>query len=360
MKKIFFTALSMICFSMITNAQQTLTSTNFTPSIGDNQLYYVADTNSVIDNTIGANTVFNYSGLQTYGMTQTQHYINSTTTTYSGDFPSATYADSTSGFPINKNYSESISTDSLLNIGLVADIATFGTVVIKYTTNPEILMKFPFNYGNFYIDPYAGVFSVQGATTNGSGNATVNADAWGQLQLPMGVTIDSVLRVKTIENLTTDTVFLQPFFPNILPITANATYVNYYKPSVSKFPLLSFVTGSYTQNGAVLDSTRFVITQYPMPTVGIEELNAEKINIKLYPNPSKNDFSTLSFDLENNEQVTITLLNNLGQNIQSIHNGNLPKGNNKITVKTANLSQGLYFLSIKVGNKISTQKLLIE
>ena len=173
MKKIFFTALSMICFSMITNAQQTLTSTNFTPSIGDNQLYYVADTNSVIDNTIGANTVFNYSGLQTYGMTQTQHYINSTTTTYSSDFPSATYADSTSGFPINKNYSESISTDSLLNIGLVADIATFGTVVIKYTTNPEILMKFPFNYGNFYIDPYAGVFSVQGATTNGSGNATV-------------------------------------------------------------------------------------------------------------------------------------------------------------------------------------------
>ena len=364
MKKILFTALTLFCFSVAIIAQPTLTSSNFTPVIGDNQLYYVADSNSVIDNTVGANVVFNYTGLQTYGITQTQSYINPTTTTYTSDFPSASYADSTSGFPINKNYTQAIASDSLMNIGFVANNAAQGTVVVKYSTNPEKTMQFPFNYNNFFIDDYAGVFTLTVATlpinTNGNGQATVNADAWGTLQLPMGITIDSVLRVKTIEYLVTDTVKPGAPFPNILPITVNASYVNYYKPSISKFPLLSFITGSSVQGGSVLDSTQQVITQYPMPTVGINELNAKSINLNLYPNPTKNNYSTLSFNLEDNAQATINVLNSLGQNVQTVYSGNLPKGNNKVAIKTANLSRGLYFVSIQLDDKITTQKLLIE
>jgi hypothetical protein len=364
MKKILFTAITLFSYGAALIAQPTLTSTNFTPVVGDNQFYYVADSNSVIDNTVGANVIFNYSGLQTYGITQTQSYVNPATTTYTGDFPAATYADSTSSFPINKNYTQAIATDSLMNIGFVANNTAQGTVVVKYSTNAEKIMQFPFNFNNFFIDDYSGVFTLTVASipinTNGNGQATVNADAWGTLQLPMGVTIDSVLRVKTIEYLVTDTVKPGAPFPNILPITVNASYVNYYKPSISKFPLLSFITGSSVQGGSILDSTQQVITQYPMPTVGIDELNANSINLSLYPNPTKNNYSTLSFNLENNTEAAINVLNSLGQNVQPVYSGNLPQGKNEIIVKTANLSRGLYFVSIKLGNKITTQKLLIE
>lgn len=360
MKKIVFTLFATLSLSAIVIAQPTLTSANFTPVLGDNQLYYAADTNSLINNTTGANVTFNYTDLRTYGITQTQYYIDPTTTTYTSDFPSATYADSTNGFAINKNYTEVVSTDSLMNVGFVANNTAQGTIIVKYTTDQEKIMEFPFDYGDFYIDAYSGIFSVQGVQTNGNGQATVNADAWGTLQLPLGISIDSVLRVKTIEYLITDTIFLQPLFPNILPIIVNAEYVHYYKPSISKFPLLSFASGSYTQNGSVLDSSTNVVTQYPMPTVGIDELNGNNINLSLYPNPSGNDFSTLSFDLENNSHVNVALLNNLGQNIQTVFNGNLQKGTSKITIRTSNLSSGLYFVLLNVNNKMTTKKLLIK
>jgi len=360
MKKTLLSISTIFCFSIVIIAQPTLTSANFTPTIGDSQLYYVADTNSVLDNTIGTNVIFDYTSLRTYGMQQTQHYIDPTTTTYTSDFASATFADSTSGFPINKSYSQVMGTDSIMNIGFVGNNLAQGTAVVQYTTDPEKTMEFPFSSGDFFIDPYSGVFTVQGVATNGNGQATVIADAWGSLKLPLGVTIDSVLRVKTIEYLITDTVFLPFPLPIILPITVNAIYVNYYKPSVSKFPLLSFITGSYVQGGALLDSTRNVITQYPMPTVGIEQINPKKINLTLYPNPAKNNLSTLSFDLENSEIVRIDVLNNLGQRVQTTYSGSLAQGNHKISIKTTDLKTGIYFVLVQVGEKTTTQKLVIE
>ena len=354
MKKLFLTLIVAGC-SIITKAQPTLTHANFVPAIGETQLYYIADTNTVLDNTTGANVVFDYSLMRSYGLTQTQYFIDPTTTPNTTDYPTATFTDTTGGFPGNMKYNQDF-TDSLTIIGLVLEINTFGSVVAKYDYDPEIIMKFPFNYGDSFTDTYSGQFTSPSAPipTNGSGTVSVTADAWGKLFLPMTPPIDSVLRVVRIENLLTDTIFLQPFYPDIMPIPVDATQISYYKPSISKNPLISFITAIV--NG---DTSINVVSQYPMYGVGVKEIEDNNM-IKLFPNPSVNDATMLSFKLENNAFVKVNLLNTLGQHVKAIFDGNLQKGQHQLNVKIANLSKGLYYVNININDQNTVKKLVVE
>lgn len=354
MKKLILNLLFISATSLLL-AQPVLTNSNFTPAIGETQLYFVADTNSVIDNTIGANVVFDYTQLRDYGKKQTQYFVNPTTTANSSDYPNATYTDTTGGFAGNMKYNQSFTTDSLNVIGLVLDINSFGRVIAKYDDDPEIIMKFPFGYGDSLTDNYGGTFTSVAAPlpTTGRGSITVNADAWGTLKLPNAVSIDSVLRVVRVEDLLTDTIFLQPVLPNILPIQISAIQTSYYKPSISKSPLLSFIS-TYLAGDTIVT----VVSQYDMFGVGIEEF-VENIQLSVFPNPTNNS-TTISFDLENNMLVTAQLMNNVGQKVASIFNGPLQKGMNKLTVNTSNLSKGIYFVHLTLDYKTIVTKLLIE
>jgi hypothetical protein len=362
MKKKYLALFNILGFATIAIAQPTLTSTNFTPTVGESQLYYAADTNTFVDNTTGANVIFNYANLQGYGQTETKYIVDPSTTTYALDFSSATNADTTGGIPVNKNYTKLNGTDSITQVGIVGDVATYGEILAKYTANPETTMKFPFSYGNSFSDDYAGSFTIttSGVTTNGSGNNTVSADAWGKLKLPMGVSIDSVLRVRIVEYLETDTIVLPfPFNTTILPIIISGENISYYKPSVSKYPLLSIINGSYTQDNNQLDSSIGVICQYPLYTVGINEIN-ENVSINIFPNPTNKGLTTLSFDIENQSNVNVSLLNNLGQNIKTVFNGTLPQGNNKMNIELSDLSKGMYLVNLNINNITTTRKILVE
>ena len=70
MKKIYFSLFVIMGSAAAILAQPTLTSSNFSPAIGDAQLYYIADSSTVINTTTGANVTFDYSGLQGYAQTQ--------------------------------------------------------------------------------------------------------------------------------------------------------------------------------------------------------------------------------------------------------------------------------------------------
>ncbi len=362
MKKAYsFILLVVVSASLI--AQPTLTTSNFVPAINDNQLYYVADTNSVIDPTIGPNVVFSYGNLAGYGMTQNQFIINPATTPNAGDFPSASYADTSNAVANNTRYSEVAGLDSLLNIGFVAQIPTYGTLIAKYDQNPEVLMKFPFNYGDNYVDPYSGTFTLQltGTNTDAEGNASITADAWGQLQLPYGVVIDSVLRVTTIEYVLTDTIVIT--FPpaTIDPVEINATYINYYKPSLSKFPLLSYVEGTIAQGATIVDSNRTFVSQYPLYTVGVEELENNLTEFEIFPNPTNRQVVKLNLNLKENSSLKIELINKLGQKVKTIHNtNNVILGNKQFEINTNDLPAGVYFVNVFVNGTGVAKKLIIQ
>ena len=354
MKKIYLFIIGS-AFTFVAFAQPTLTSTNHAPLVGENQLYYIADSNSVIDNTIGANVTFDYSMLKGYGMTQTSYYVNPTTTTYSSNFPTATYADTTLGSPENKRYGQLVSTDSLVNNGMVLDINTFGVTIVEFF-DPEKTMTYPFTYGGSFADVFSGQFTAvdYNTTTNGSGAVTVNADAWGTLQLPNNVSIPNVLRVVQYDSLVTDTIQLPFPLPAILPITIKGKIINYYEPSVSKYPLLSIIDAEIAG-----DSSRTVISQYPMPMVGINELE-NKFSLTVYPNPIANENATLTFELTTNEKVEVTLLNQLGQQLKNVFTGNMQPGINTLTIETANLAKGIYFVNTLIGEQKITKKLIVQ
>ncbi len=354
MKNIYLTFLG-LSIALTSIAQPTLISANHAPLVGENQLYYVADSNSVIDNTIGANVTFDYSTLAGYGMSQTNYYVNPATTTYASDFPTATYADTTVGSPVNKRYGQLVSTDSLVNNGMVLDINTFGVTIIKYA-DPEKTMIYPFVYGNSFNDAFSGQFTAvdYNTTTNGSGTVSVNADAWGTLLLPNSVSIPNVLRVVQFDSLVTDTINLPFPLPAILPITIKGKIINYYEPSVSKYPLLSIIDAEIAG-----DSSRTVISQYPMPMVGINELE-NKFNLSVYPNPISNENATLTFELTTAEKVEIAILNQLGQEIKNVFTGNMQPGMNTLNIETANLAKGIYFISTLIGEQKITKKLIVQ
>jgi len=362
MKKIYFSLFVIMGSAAAILAQPTLTSSNFSPAIGDAQLYYIADSSTVINTTTGANVTFDYSGLQGYAQTQIQYTIDPTSTAYNSDFTNATLADSTAGFAVNKNYAQLHGTDSITKTGFVADISTFGTVVAKYNANPEISIKFPFNYPDIYFDDYAGSFTLvdQAApvSTDGSGNVTVSADAWGTLLLPSGVSIDSVIRIKTTEYLITEAIVI-PFVITINPITISGENISYYKPSLSKYPLLSIVNGSYTQDNTIIDSNRTIISQYPLVLTGVnEESNAT--DLKIFPNPSVTGQSNVTIDLKKSAKVRLEVFNSLGQNIARVLNKTLPQGRNNVTLNTSKMSKGIYFVNVLVEEKLITKKLVIE
>lgn len=340
-------------------AQPILNSTNYVYSIGDNQLYHVADTNSVLDPTVGSNVVFNYTGLRGYGMTQNQYIINPNTTTYSGDYPTADIADTSDALATNTRYAELIGTDSLINLGFVANVQGYGDIIARFNYNPEISMKFPFNYNDNYVDSFSGNFTILSQNTDGEGHTNVSADAWGQLQLPGGVTIDSVLRVRTVQHIETDTI--QITFPPITinPLDIDGEIVNYYKPSLSKFPLLSYVTGVIKQGSTILDSNKTFISQYALPGVGIEQLENNLIDLNLYPNPAKENV-TLTLSLKDNANIRVDLMNQLGQYVKTSYNGFQPQGNNQINLNVENIPSGIYFVNIYIDGVAVAKKLIIQ
>lgn len=360
MKKIYVLILFVTISSVNAFTQPILNQSNFTFSFPDSTLYYVADSMSVLHDTTGADVVFNYTKLRGYGMTQKAYYIDPASTPSASDFPTANLAEKSSLSATNIVYSLS-SLDSVINLGFVADITGFGFTTAKYNVDPEAIMRFPFSYGDNYTDNYAGTFSANVAivgvvSTNAAGSVTVEADAWGRLDLET-ISIDSVLRVKRVENLVTDPIILTPL-PTITPLTVNATVINYYKPSLSKAPLVSFVDASYSQDGSIVQANKTVLSQYPMSFVSVEEINLIN-SIQLYPNPSVNQSTNLVLEVEKSVQTRIELLNSLGQSIYEVADAKLPLGKNTFQLDLTKLTTGIYFVSIGIDNKVKVAKKLI-
>ena len=163
-----------------------------------------------------------------------------------------------------------------------------------------------------------------------------------------------MLRVVQFDSLVTDTVILPFPFPAILPITIKANIINYYEPSISKYPLLSIIDAEIAG-----DSSRTVISQYPMPLVSVDELE-NKFKLIVYPNPTSNENTTLKFELKSAEKVEVILLNQLGQELKNVFTGNMQPGMNTLTIETANLAKGIYFVSTLVGEQQITKKLIVQ
>lgn len=106
----------------------------------------------------------------------------------------------------------------------------------------------------------------------------------------------------------------------------------------------------FTLIGVLPDGTVVIFS----PSTGIEENNIARFN--MYPNPTT-DFVQINFAEQTATTSTVSLNNNLGQEIKSEI---IPSGVSNYIITTSNLSKGFYFIKTTVGKSVSTQKLIVK
>jgi hypothetical protein len=88
------------------------------------------------------------------------------------------------------------------------------------------------------------------------------------------------------------------------------------------------------------------------------EKNIAKIT-NVYPNPT-NGLSYMKISLENSSNVTIEVINMMGQVVSSENLGNKTAGTQQITINASGLTSGIYFVNVKAGNSSSTCKMVVK
>jgi hypothetical protein len=78
-----------------------------------------------------------------------------------------------------------------------------------------------------------------------------------------------------------------------------------------------------------------------------------------YPNPF-NPTTSIVFDVVESNHVTLTIYNAMGQEVATLVNGTYGNGRHSVEFSSDNLTSGLYFYNVKIGNEFSaTKKMLL-
>jgi hypothetical protein len=79
----------------------------------------------------------------------------------------------------------------------------------------------------------------------------------------------------------------------------------------------------------------------------------------IYPNPASSS-TTIHLNLETSNTVAYSVKNSMGQIVSNFAKQNLNAGSNKIEVNTSNLADGIYFVSLQVGNRNINTRILVQ
>lgn len=91
--------------------------------------------------------------------------------------------------------------------------------------------------------------------------------------------------------------------------------------------------------------------------IGVNEV-ASFGSVSAYPNPAS-DLLNVDLNLNNSDNVNITLFNAIGQSVLA-ENRELRAGSNKVQLNTSALASGVYYLNVTSGNSTSVTKVVIE
>jgi hypothetical protein len=116
--------------------------------------------------------------------------------------------------------------------------------------------------------------------------------------------------------------------------------------------LVRFKGTSAYGNDVFVDNVNFT------PAAGVEENNLVN-GVSVYPNPMS-DNANIDFNLVSENNVTITMVNPVGQVIAKEEMGSLSAGVHNYKINAASFSNGLYFVNITVGNSTVTKKVVIN
>ncbi len=119
----------------------------------------------------------------------------------------------------------------------------------------------------------------------------------------------------------------------------------------------SFPPGTITISNSIIQLSR---TTFPQVSVSNEPLMPEFISLKsVYPNPF-NPVTTIRFStIETNLKVTLWIFNATGQRIETLINEKIEVGDHEIRWNASERSSGVYFIQLKSGNFVQSQKVVL-
>lgn len=97
----------------------------------------------------------------------------------------------------------------------------------------------------------------------------------------------------------------------------------------------------------------------PLATTSVNNNNIEEANFNIFPNPANSNFN-VQFDLKENSEVDINIYNILGNSVKTISLGNITAKTYNESINVADLTTGLYIVSIQSENSTNSKKLHIN
>ena len=117
----------------------------------------------------------------------------------------------------------------------------------------------------------------------------------------------------------------------------------------------SFRYFQITNDAASMGNNRFrILLGKNNNPVGLEEASVLN-NIKIYPNPFKEELYISTDKTTNNNKVEYVIFNQFGQ---MVHKNTLNFENNTFKINTHELSSGMYFITIKTESFVETKKII--
>lgn len=339
----------LICLSSVTAFSQAqslvLTQAAYEPAIGDTSFYHVLDTSAFGSglpvNITGNNSTWNFSALISTAVKANSSYVDPISVPSASAYAGTNLVQKQGAL---FNYFKSVVTPSSQTemLGLSSN-----TLNLNFT-NSAILAKFPVSYGNSFTDNIAGTFNFSVSGTF-NGNVSTSADGAGTLQLPNGLSLSNVLRVKSVQTINLNL--------GIIPFgIAKQTVYNYFHGS-QKFPVLNITYTSLSIIGSTSPSVSAVVTGNSKTIiVGLEEEGMDLSRLMVYPNPAKDAIYIESgWDIG---EVQIELFDAKGCNVFATQV--LLNGTSTEVISLTDLPRGFYFLKLNSGSKSFQRKLILQ
>lgn len=333
----------LLATSLITGAAFGQFTDSNKPTIGTNVTMYVMDSNTVDYAALtGTNQTWDYSNTPgIYGETKVVSVVDPTTTAYTADYPSSSFAIDIPGF-VTSFYTSTASTRN--SQGFVFDGGSVGgTVIVKLSTNDELLMNYPYDQGNSIAsDPFSGQANVQGNDFPTSGTVSTSVDGSGTLKLNAATTLTGVLRYKSHDQASVT-------IPLVGTVTMDRTQYEYYHHATSNLPV--FVHATLVINFGGTPTTQILAMNSVMPDEYLNVSENDKIAFGLYPNPANE--SVVISGLTGNE--TIAIVDMAGRTVLTAQNSGTTQ-----TLNVADFQAGIYHVVVTANGIKSTKKLTIN
>ena len=225
---------------------------------------------------------------------------------------------------------------------------------------PIVDLMFPFSFGDAKSGIYSGATQSGNSTSYFDGTYVTTADAWGTLILPNGNVYKNVLRVKV------DKEYTETYGKSTFKISS----IRYqYFAEGARYPIIITIEQEYTpESGCNCKNSKYTAMYMEKPAV--YKNDAEKVGKKKNAKPEISSFNYLAspnpfaeslnvaFNLENDANVAIDILDMKGNTVLSLFKNNLSAGQYSYDFETSALFPGAYTLSIKVNGKVYANKML--